>query len=130
MTAFGPRLREERERLGMTQRAFGDVGGVEPNAQGKYESGERTPRMDYLAAVAARGVDALYVLTGKRTPAPLDSLSADEDQMIGAFRRLPAADQAAVWHLLNRLAGEAAADAPLRIRHPERQILFRNELCQ
>ena len=33
MNGFGPRLREERERLGMTQRVFGDIGGVEPNAQ-------------------------------------------------------------------------------------------------
>ncbi|CAI3807471.1 hypothetical protein GLGCALEP_04503 [Pseudomonas sp. MM221] len=55
MNGIGPRLREERERLGMTQRVFGDIGGVEPNAQGKYESGERTPRVDYLAALAARG---------------------------------------------------------------------------
>ncbi|MEX5623959.1 helix-turn-helix transcriptional regulator, partial [Pseudomonas syringae] len=61
MNGIGPRLREERERLGMTQRVFGDIGGVEPNAQGKYESGERTPRVDYLAALAVRGVDALYV---------------------------------------------------------------------
>lgn len=55
MNGIGPRLREERERLGMTQRVFGDIGGVEPNAQGKYESGERTPRIDYLAALSVRG---------------------------------------------------------------------------
>lgn len=55
MNGIGPRLREERERLGMTQRVFGDIGGVEPNAQGKYESGGRTPRLDYLAALAAKG---------------------------------------------------------------------------
>jgi len=78
MNGFGPRLREERERLGMTQRVFGDIGGVEPNAQGKYESGERTPRADYLAAVAAHGVDALYVLSGVRTPEPLENMTQDE----------------------------------------------------
>lgn len=109
MNGFGPRLREERERLGLTQRIFGDIGGVEPNAQGKYESGERTPRMDYLAAVASKGVDALYVLSGVHTPAPLDSLTSDENRLLDAFRRLPSADQAAVWHLLNRLAGEEGA---------------------
>lgn len=130
MSGFGPRLREERERLGLTQRVFGDVGGVEPNAQGKYESGERTPRMDYLAAIAARGVDALYVLTGTHTPAPLDSLSADEDRLLGAFRRLPAADQAAVWHVLSRLAGEAAGAAPMATRRFERQAVFHDALRQ
>lgn len=85
MNGIGPRLREERERLGMTQRVFGDIGGVEPNAQGKYESGERTPRVDYLAALAARGVDALYVLSGLRTPAPLQGLSTDESGLLGLF---------------------------------------------
>ncbi|MFJ4454698.1 helix-turn-helix domain-containing protein [Pseudomonas sp. NPDC089392] len=104
MNGIGPRLREERERLGMTQRVFGDIGGVEPNAQGKYESGERTPRVDYLAALAAKGVDALYVLSGIRTPAPLEGLSTDESGLLGAFRQLSFDDQAALWHLLGRLA--------------------------
>ncbi|WP_409279994.1 helix-turn-helix domain-containing protein [Pseudomonas sp. KCJK8751] len=103
MNGIGPRLREERERLGMTQRVFGDIGGVEPNAQGKYESGERLPRLEYLAALATRGVDALYVLSGIRTPAPLEGLSADESRLLGAFRQLSFDDQAALWHLLRRL---------------------------
>ncbi|MBK5012039.1 helix-turn-helix domain-containing protein [Pseudomonas sp. S60] len=106
MNGIGPRLREERERLGMTQRVFGDIGGVEPNAQGKYESGERTPRADYLAAVAASGVDALYVLSGQRTPAPLEGLSTGETGLLSAFRQLPSDDQAAIWHLLGRLADD------------------------
>lgn len=107
MKGIGLRLREERERLGLTQRAFGDIGGVEPNAQGKYESGERTPRADYLAAVAARGVDALYVLSGVPTPRMLDDLRPEENQLIDCFRRLHLADQQAVRHLLESLAGMA-----------------------
>ncbi|QCI13550.1 helix-turn-helix domain-containing protein [Pseudomonas putida] len=106
MNGLGSRLREERERLGMTQRVFGDIGGVEPNAQGKYESGERTPRLDYLAALVNRGVDALYVLSGARTPVPLGNLSDAEAGLLGAFRQLPATDQAALLHLSERLAGE------------------------
>ncbi|MFQ6574072.1 helix-turn-helix domain-containing protein [Pseudomonas sp. UM16] len=104
MNGIGSRLREERERLGLTQRVFGDIGGVEPNAQGKYESGERTPKADYLAAVTARGVDALYVLSGRRTPMPQNSLSPEEDRLLGAFRGLPSVDQAAVQQLLGSLA--------------------------
>ncbi|MCO7514952.1 transcriptional regulator [Pseudomonas guariconensis] len=126
MKGFGPRLREERERLGLTQRGFGVIGGVEPNAQGKYESGERTPRVDYLAAVAAKGVDALYVLSGVHTPAPLESLSTEEDRLLGAFRRLPRDDQEAVWHLLSRLAGEADPDP--RVRKLDRRRLFNDAL--
>lgn len=104
MNGIGSRLREERERLGLTQRVFGDIGGVEPNAQGKYESGERTPKADYLAALAARGVDALYVLSGTRTPVPQGSLSPDEHRLLGTFRDLPAMDQAVIQQLLGRLA--------------------------
>ncbi|CAG8865591.1 hypothetical protein PS627_01509 [Pseudomonas fluorescens] len=107
MKAFGSRIRAERERLGMTQRVFGDIGGVEPNAQGKYESGERTPRIDYLAAVTAQGVDAPYVLSGIRTPAAVDSLSPEEDHLLACFRRLQTADQAAVRRLVSSLSGRA-----------------------
>ncbi|MCE5979320.1 helix-turn-helix domain-containing protein [Pseudomonas sp. JR33AA] len=107
MNGIGPRLREERERLGMTQRVFGDIGGVEPNAQGKYESGERTPRLDYLAALAARGVDALYVLSGLRTPAAREGLNTDESALLAAFRQLRSDDQAALLHLLGRLTHDA-----------------------
>ncbi|CAM3768551.1 putative transcriptional regulator, Cro/CI family [Pseudomonas reidholzensis] len=128
MKGFGPRLREERERLGLTQRVFGDIGGVEPNAQGKYESGERTPRVDYLAAVAAKGVDALYVLSGQRTPAPLDSLSSDENRLLGAFRRLPGSDQAALWHLVGRLLGDATGQDANRLRHHDRQAYIQDAL--
>ncbi|MFJ4068085.1 helix-turn-helix domain-containing protein [Pseudomonas sp. NPDC089996] len=124
MNGLGPRLREERERLGMTQRVFGDIGGVEPNAQGKYESGERTPRADYLAALATRGVDALYVLSGDRTPAPLESLTAEETALLGVFRRLPSTDKAALRHLLGRLAGEGSGGELSRQPRHERQAFL------
>ncbi|NIX94059.1 helix-turn-helix transcriptional regulator [Pseudomonas fulva] len=114
MNGIGPRLREERERLGMTQRVFGDIGGVEPNAQGKYESGERMPRVEYLAAVAARGVDALYVLNGGRTPLPLHGLSAQESDVLNALRRVAEADKAAIFHLLKRLSDDRR-DQPERV---------------
>ncbi|MFJ4259519.1 helix-turn-helix domain-containing protein [Pseudomonas monteilii] len=124
MNGIGPRLREERERLGMTQRVFGDIGGVEPNAQGKYESGERTPRVDYLAALSVRGVDALYVLSGTRTPAPLEGLSTDESGLLGAFRQLPFEDQAAIWHLLGRLSSDGKPRQTARPLPIERQAFL------
>lgn len=65
------RLRDERERLGLSQEALGAVGGVRKQAQHLYESGARKPDMDYLSAVAVAGVDVLYVLTGQRSqPVP------------------------------------------------------------
>lgn len=66
MSDIGSRLRQERKRMGLSQREIGQLGGVAANAQGKYESGERVPKADYLAALANSGVDVLFVLTGRR----------------------------------------------------------------
>jgi len=93
-TNFGDRLREERNRLGLTQTALGAIGGVRQQAQYLYEKGERKPDSDYLAAVAAAGVDVLYVLTGQRPPPPAPTpngtrhslLSADESRMLDIYR--------------------------------------------
>lgn len=67
MSEIGFRIRQERKRLGYSQREMGLLGGVAVNAQGKYESGERVPKADYLVALANVGVDVLYVLTNKRS---------------------------------------------------------------
>ncbi len=83
MSGIGLRLRQERERLGLSQKVFGEIGGVEANAQGKYESGGRAPKADYLSRVAARGVDVLYVLTGAATPIQLENLSHIEEKVLG-----------------------------------------------
>jgi transcriptional regulator with XRE-family HTH domain len=105
MTGIGSRIREERERLRLTQRAFGEIGGVEPNAQGKYESGERWPKADYLAAVAREGVDVLYVLTGQRLMPPLDQLGEDEARLLGHYRALPHAARQALLGMTDAVVG-------------------------
>ncbi|MFN6433594.1 hypothetical protein, partial [Eubacterium callanderi] len=80
------RLRSERERLRLSQRAFGQLGGVEANAEGKYESGKRMPKADYLAAITNHGVDILFVLTGTNTPISADSLNQVEKKILVSFR--------------------------------------------
>lgn len=66
MTGIGPRLRQERTRLKLSQSALGAIGGVETNAQGNYESGARSPKADYLLRISGAGIDINYVLTGSR----------------------------------------------------------------
>lgn len=61
---IGDRLREERKRLGLNQTEFGETGGVKLFTQSHYETGKRMPNGEYLANVAAIGVDVQYVLTG------------------------------------------------------------------
>ena len=66
MHSYGEKLREERERTGLSQTEFGEAMGVTKKTQGLYERGEREPDGSYLQAAAAAGCDVLYILTGRR----------------------------------------------------------------
>lgn len=71
MVSIGERLREERQKLKMSQTTFAERGGVTKKTQMLYEGNERFPDAQYLASVAEAGVDVLYVLTGKPVAAPV-----------------------------------------------------------
>lgn len=73
MNGIGLRLRQERNRLKLSQSALGAIGGVETNAQGNYESGTRSPKADYLLRIAQAGVDLNYVMSGNRSFADTSS---------------------------------------------------------
>ncbi|MBZ3664899.1 helix-turn-helix domain-containing protein [Pseudomonas monteilii] len=88
--AIGERLREERERFGWNQEELGQLGGVNRNTQGKYEKGDRSPDAAYLAALAEKGVDVLYVLTGERKSQAPGDISAEETQLVTRYRRMSA----------------------------------------
>lgn len=79
MTTIGRRLREERERLGLSQTAFGALAGIQKQTQVHYEGDKRRPDGDYLAAVANHDVDVLYVITGRRAPVPSASAARGDD---------------------------------------------------
>jgi len=64
--SIGQRIREERQKLGLSQTAFGALGGVGKTTQILYEADERVPDSDYLIAIAKKGADPIYVLLGKR----------------------------------------------------------------
>lgn len=65
---IGARLREERQRVGFTQQELADRSGIDRNSQINYEHGHRSPPADYLAAVDRLGLDACYIVTGRRAP--------------------------------------------------------------
>lgn len=104
MDTFAGRLKEERKALGLSQQEFGAIGGVEANAQGRYESGERLPKSDYLMAIGRKGVDLLYVLTGQRSTLSSAQLSAQESRIIEDYRSLGEDDQEAIAQLASSLA--------------------------
>ena len=64
------------------------IAGVTKKAQINYEKGMRFPDARYLAALAERGVDVLYVLTGRHSAT---ALSPEEQTLLAYYRDAPAA---------------------------------------
>ncbi|GKT19741.1 helix-turn-helix domain-containing protein [Acidovorax sp. SUPP2522] len=111
MSNIGPRLRSERERLGLTQDALADAVQVSKRALINYEKGDRSPDADLLAAAASVGVDVLYVLTGQRSqPAPATSALTEGDRkLLENFHAAPQQVQAGVKTTLGAFDPSAGA---------------------
>ncbi|EDR0251093.1 helix-turn-helix transcriptional regulator [Salmonella enterica subsp. diarizonae] len=90
--SIGVRLKEERERLGLSQAALGEIGGVRKQAQLLYEKGERNPDTAYLSAISKFGVDIQYVMVGERS---ISALSNDKSELLSLYRSAPLAVKAA-----------------------------------
>jgi transcriptional regulator with XRE-family HTH domain len=105
------RLREERERLGLSQEALGVQGGVRKQAQHMYESGVRRPDSDYLERIATAGADVLYILTGQRSVAvaPQALLPEGDRILLDNFHAAPAGVQAGVKTTLGAFSPNPAA---------------------
>lgn len=86
MPEIAERLKETRERLGLSQQALAEHCGITARSQRNYESGERLPDAGYLAELVALGVDVAYVLTGDRNPA-VPALDAAEQVLLDSYRR-------------------------------------------
>ncbi|RRV04611.1 XRE family transcriptional regulator [Pseudomonas sp. v388] len=100
----GDRLREERIALGLKQEEFAQLGGVNRNTQGSYEKGERNPDTAYLTAVAAVGVDVLYVITGARGSPALKDLSGAEAELVDKYRAISNEDRDAIDRIITAMA--------------------------
>jgi transcriptional regulator with XRE-family HTH domain len=81
MSNIWARIREERERLGLSQEAFGALGGVKKLAQFNYEKGKRSPTGDYFEQLRQHnGIDVNYIVTGIRTAERKRAVSSLEYQ--------------------------------------------------
>ncbi|MDP2805533.1 MAG: helix-turn-helix domain-containing protein [Gallionellaceae bacterium] len=81
------RLKEERERLGLSQPRFGELAGCVKQTVIQWEKGASAPDAGQLAAIAAAGADVLYILTGSRggTAAP-PALNREEAALLDNYR--------------------------------------------
>ena len=111
---IGARLREERERLDMSQPKLGAVADTTKQTVFSWESGRSAPDAVQLSKLAAVGLDVHYVVTGQRigavTPAPV--LRDGEATLLEGFRGLDARGKAGVMALIG---GMGAAAAPRKV---------------
>ncbi len=85
---IGERLKEERERLDMTQPAFAEAAGAKKRTLIDWEKGVSSPTAVQLASLASVGVDVLYVITGQRSQPiePAQELPRQEQEWLAIFR--------------------------------------------
>lgn len=92
--SVGARLREERNRLRLSQTAFADLAGITKTTQGNYETNKRSPDAAYLAAVAEHGVDVQYVVTGAHVSGTGVAVDAVKSAVEKAYTMVTATDMA------------------------------------
>ncbi|HHX9832680.1 TPA: helix-turn-helix domain-containing protein [Salmonella enterica subsp. enterica] len=108
-TDIGQRLREERERLGLSQSAMGEIGGVKKWTQIKYEKGDSSPDSVYLALLSKFGLDIQYVVVGEHS---LSILNDRENNLLTFYRSAPQPLKDAVMAAL--IAGSLASISDAR----------------
>lgn len=112
---IGLRLKEERERMGLSQVAMGEIANVKKLTQLNYEKGERFPDALYLSTLANFGLDVQYVVTGIRTTS---NLSVDEQDLIDKFRTASLAIKAAALGALTAGTAQQTSKTKQTINGP------------
>lgn len=89
---IGDRLKEERERLGLTQPVLAAQAGTKKGTVINWEKGASSPTAVQLQALTSLGLDVLFVVTGERSAL---AMTEDEQELVGLFRGAPLAVKAA-----------------------------------
>jgi len=87
------RIRERREALDLNQDVLADMVGTNQRQISQWELGKARPRADFVIALAnalETAPNYLLGLTNDPDPAaPPTTLTAEEEELLRAFRRLP-----------------------------------------
>jgi transcriptional regulator with XRE-family HTH domain len=97
---IGARLKQERERLGLTQPAFAEAANAKKRTLIDWEKDVSSPTAAQLSSLAVVGVDVLWVVTGQRLQGDA-TLPSDERLLLTAYR---ACEQQAKQTLLQTAA--------------------------
>ena len=89
---IGDRLKEERKRVGLTQPELAEVAGAAKRTVIDWEKGVSSPTAAQLAALACRGLNVLYVVTGQHAQGVTDESYVATSQHMTHQSRLVRAD--------------------------------------
>ena len=107
--SMGDRLRQERERLGLLQPEMAALGGAKPRTYQDWERGVAAVSAEFLAAVAPRGLDVSFVVSGVSASASALGLTPDEARILATYKQ---ADSQARQALESVAALAARSPAP------------------
>lgn len=93
---FRDRIREERNRLNLSQGELAVKAGVSQGGQSQIESGHKNPTMKYLLKLTLLGIDVNYIITGDR-----NTSKPEIQALANAFLNAPEAIQSSVCKLLD-----------------------------
>ena len=104
---IGKRLKEERERIGLSQTDFAALAGAAKRTQIDWEKEVSSPTAGQLAVFARAGADVRFIITGERDGPPPLALSPDEQVLLDGYRGLDKKTQKRLLAFV--LGGELAA---------------------
>ena len=87
------RLKQERLRLGLKQTDVIKAIDVAIATFSNYETGKRSPDVDFLLKLGALGYDIGYVVTGERLENGMAVLLPDEQEWLNVYRALESDDR-------------------------------------
>lgn len=96
---IGGRIKDERQRLGLSQAQVADKTGISREMWGKYERGVAVPGGEVLFSFAAAGADIQYIMTGDRSPSSAESLSPRAAALLDNFEHMGDEDKRALERL-------------------------------
>lgn len=102
---FSVRLKEERNRIGLTQADMASNCNISREMWGKYERNLALPGSEVLFSLSELGVDIGYLFSGNHSI----PLTDDESLLIEAYRESNEQGKDAIERTANALAGKANA---------------------
>ena len=118
------RIKEARERVGLTQKELADSLGIKPSTFNGYEKGTHDPKSDILMAIADKcGVTVDFLLGVKEKAPAMQELSRELTLLIKWFSQASAHDQASILRFAELAAAASQRSVDLNPEERARAVL-------